>query len=119
MNQEQHTYWMQFKNYFGGFGVGDLITRKHMKANLPFPSTSTMDSFRRVLEKNNVLASTDTPGVYIKCHELPDDISFNEMMRRAYGVKSTGRKHLIYKQVDGLDPDPLYKSPKFSIFEME
>ena len=77
--------WHKFRTYIRGFRVGEFITRKHMRESLDIKSIHTLDSFRRVLQVNNVISSTDIPGVYIKCHELPEDITLNEMMLRGYG----------------------------------
>ena len=126
------TSWQNFKNYIRTFKVGDIITRKMLLENTHIVSSHTVDSFRRVLEKNNIIAKVEEfYGAYIICHELPEDMTLNELMLRGYGKKPKkvpkltwiGRGKLmkqdvIYIHEDGVEPDPLYNSPARSIFDM-
>lgn len=119
--------WHKFRTYIRGFRVGEFITRKHMRESLDIKSIHTLDSFRRVLQVNNVISSTDIPGVYIKCHELPEDITLNEMMLRGYGKapKEIPRLRwygvyptdIIYEKIPGVSKNPLYSSTNHSIFD--
>lgn len=123
------TSWQRFKNYIRTFKVGDIITRKMLLENTGAVSSNTVDSFRRCLEKNNVIVKVEEfPGTYILCHELPKDITLNELMLRGYGKKPkevpelVWRTHklqnVIYIHEDGVEPDPLYKTANKSIFDI-
>lgn len=122
------TSWQKFKNYILTFKVGDIITRKMLLENTGVVSSNTVDSFRRCLEKNNVIAKVEEfYGAYIICHELPKDITLNELMLRGYGKKpkevprlvwGTHRaQDVIYIHEDGVEPDPLYRTTTNSIFD--
>lgn len=119
------TSWQKFKNYIRTFKVGEIITRQLLIQNTHIASIHTIDSFRRCLEKNNVIKKIEEfRGAYIICHELPKDITFNELMLRGYGRKpkiigedmSWGRP--IYETIPGVKPDPLYETASRSIFDV-
>lgn len=121
----KETNWSKFANYFNTFEVGEIITRQQLIQNTRIVSIHTIDSFRRCLEKNNVIAKIEEfRGAYIICHELPKDITFNELMLRGYGKKpkiisadiSYGRP--IYETIPGVKPDPLYETTTRSIFDV-
>lgn len=122
------TNWQKFKNYIRTFKVGDIITRKMLCENTHIVSTNTIDSFRRCLEKNNIIAKVEEfHGVYIICHELPEDMTLNELMLRGYGRKpkeipklvwGTNKiQDIIYVHEDGVEPNPLYPTANKSIFD--
>lgn len=123
------TNWQKFKNYIRTFKVGDIITRKMLRENTHIVSTNTIDSFRRCLEKNNIIAKIEEfHGAYLICHELPEDMTLNELMLRGYGRKPKEVPKLvqgehraqgvIYIHEDGIEPDPLYSSTNTSIFNL-
>ena len=123
------TNWSKFKNYIRTFKIGDIVTRKMLRENTHIVSSNTIDSFRRCLEKNNIIAKVEEfYGAYMICHELPENITLNELMLRAYGKKPKEvpkliwDKHkvqdVIYVHEDGIEPDPLYPSADKSIFDM-
>lgn len=123
------TNWQKFKNYIRTFKVGDIITRKMLRENTHIVSTNTIDSFRRCLEKNNIIAKLEEfHGAYIICHELPEDMTLNELMLRGYGRKPKEvpkviwdkykMQDIIYVHEDGVEPDPLYPTANKSIFDM-
>ena len=123
------TNWQKFKNYIRTFKVGDIITRKMLCENTHIVSTNTIDSFRRCLEKNNIIAKLEEfRGAYIICHELPEDMTLNELMLRGYGKKPKEvpkviwdkykMQDIIYVHEDGIEPDPLYPTTNKSIFDM-
>lgn len=126
------TNWQKFKNYIRTFKIGDIITRKMLLENTGIVSSNTVDSFRRCLEKNNVITKIEEfYGAYMICHELPKDITLNELMLRGYGKKPKevpkltwiGRgklmKHnVIYIHEDGVEPNPLYPTANKSIFDI-
>lgn len=123
------TNWQKFKNYIRTFKIGDIITRKMLRENTHIVSTNTIDSFRRCLEKNNIIAKLEEfHGAYIICHELPEDMTLNELMLRGYGRKPKEvpkviwdkykMQYIIYVHEDGIEPDPLYPTANKSIFDM-
>lgn len=123
------TNWQKFKNYIRTFNVGDIITRKMLCENTHIVSTNTIDSFRRCLEKNNIITKLEEfRGAYIICHELPEDMTLNELMLRGYGKKpkevpklvwGTNKiQDIIYVHEDGVEPNPLYPTANKSIFDM-
>ena len=123
------TSWQKFKNYIRTFKVGDIITRKMLRENTHIVSTNTIDSFRRCLEKNNIIAKIEEfHGAYIICHELPEDMTLNELMLRGYGRKPMEVpkviwnkykiQDVIYVHEDGVEPNPLYPSANKSIFDI-
>ena len=123
------TNWQKFKNYIRTFKVGDIITRKMLRENTHIVSTNTIDSFRRCLEKNNIITKLEEfHGAYIICHELPEDMTLNELMLRGYGKKPKEVpkviwdkykiQDIIYVHEDGVEPDPLYPTANKSIFDM-
>ena len=123
------TSWQKFKNYIRTFKVGDIITRKMLLENTGIVSSNTVDSFRRCLEKNNVIAKVEEfYGAYIICHELPRDITLNELMLRGYGKKpkevpklvwNTHKvQNVIYVHEDGVEPNPFYPTTNKSIFDI-
>ena len=126
------TSWQKFKNYIRTFKVGDIITRKMLLENTGIVSSNTVDSFRRCLEKNNVIVKVEEfPGTYIICHELPRDITLNELMLRGYGKKpkevpklvwgtyeTNKMQNVIYVHEDGVEPNPLYPTVNKSIFDI-
>ena len=131
---KKFTSWSKFRTYIRTFNVGDLITRKSLIQDTDIKSNNTVDNFRRVLEKNNVITKMPQPGVYMLIHELPEDMTLNEMMLRAYGKKpqeiphieineemlrvSDGRNwgpYITYVHQPGVEPNPLYPSSNMSI----
>ena len=123
------TNWQKFKNYIRTFKVGDIITRKMLCENTHIVSTNTIDSFRRCLEKNNIIAKLEEfRGAYIICHVLPEDMTLNKLMLRGYGRKPKEVpkviwdkykiQDIIYVHEDGIEPDPLYPTVNKSIFDM-
>lgn len=123
------TNWQKFKNYIRTFKVGDIITRKMLRENTHIISTNTIDSFRRCLEKNNIITKIEEfHGAYIICHELPEDMTLNELMLRGYGKKpkevpkviwwKRKMQDIIYVHEDRVEPDPLYPAANKSIFDM-
>lgn len=123
------TNWSKFKNYIRTFKIGDIVTRKMLRENTHIVSSNTIDSFRRCLEKNNIIAKVEGfYGAYMICHELPENMTLNELMLRAYGKKPKEVPKLIwgeykvqdiiYVHEDGIEPDPLYPSASKSIFDM-
>lgn len=121
MMKRRETNWSRFVNYFNSFEVGDLITRQQLIQNTHIVSMHTIDTFRRCLAVNNVIAKTDKDGVYIKCHNLPDGITLNEMMYRGYGKKpkpQLKRKVPIYVSKKGLEPKPLFASTQKSVVDL-
>lgn len=126
---KRFTNWSKFKNYIRTFKIGDIVTRKMLRENTHIVSSNTIDSFRRCLEKNNIIAKVEGfYGAYMICHELPENITLNELMLRAYGKKpkevpeliwgSHRALDVIYVHQDGVEPDPLYSSTDKSIFDM-
>ena len=123
---KRFTSWAKFRAYVSSYNAGDLITRKNIIEELDGVPHSTIDMFRRVCEKNNILVKMEQPGVYMLTHMLPDKMTLNELMLRAYGKKpkiigedlSWGRGRPIYKTVPGVEPDPLYPSPHRSICDL-
>ena len=76
---------------------GDIITRqgliKHCEENYKNPnpwyywdgaSHSSIDTYRRVFQCNNILSDSDGSGRYIKLHNIPQGITFNELKKRGY-----------------------------------
>ena len=126
------TNWSKFKNYIRTFKIGDIVTRKMLRENTHIVSSNTIDSFRRCLEKNNIIVKVEEfHGAYMICHELPEDMTLNELMLRGYGKKpkevpkliwgthTTNKiQDIIYIHEDGIEPDPLYPSVSKSIFDM-
>lgn len=126
------TNWSKFKNYIRTFKIGDIVTRKMLRENTHIVSSNTIDSFRRCLEKNNIIVKVEEfYGAYMICHELPEDMTLNELMLRGYGKKpkevpkliwgthATNKiQDIIYIHEDGIEPDPLYPSVSKSIFDM-
>lgn len=119
--RKRETNWGRFVNYFNSFRVGELITRQQLIQNTRIVSIHTIDTFRRCLAVNNVIAKTDKDGVYVKCHNLPEKITLNEMMRRGYGKRvkdQTWRGDPIYIQDPGISPDPLFTSTQKSVVDL-
>lgn len=119
--KKRETNWSRFVNYFNSFEVGELITRQQLIQNTRIVSIHTIDTFRRCLAVNNVIAKTDKDGVYIKCHNLPERITLNEMMLRGYGKRPkdlTWRREPMYIQDPGISPDPLFKSTQKSVVDL-
>lgn len=123
------TNWQKFKNYIRTFKEGDIITRKMLCENTHIVSTNTIDSFRRCLEKNNIIAKIEEfRGAYIICHELPEDMTLNELMLRGYGRKPkevpkvargiNKMQNIIYVHEDGVELDPLYRTTIKSAFDL-
>ena len=123
------TNWQKFKNYIRTFKVGDIVTRKMLHENTGIVSSNTIDSFRRCLEKNNMIAKVEAVyGAYVICHELPENITLNELMLRGYGKKPKevpklvwGKykvQDIIYVHEDRVEPNPLYPSPHRSICDL-
>lgn len=126
--RKRFTSWAKFRAYVSGHNTGDLITRKNIIEELDGVPHSTIDMFRRVCEKNNILVKMEQPGVYMLTHILPDKMTLNELMLRAYGKKPKEVPKLvwgeykvqdvIYVHQDGIEPNPLYQSPHNSICDL-
>ena len=119
--KKRETNWSRFVNYFNSFEVGELITRQQLILYTRIVSIHTIDTFRCCLAVNNVIAKTDKDGVYVKCHNLPESITFNEMMHRGYGKRPkdlTWRREPMYIQDPGISPDPLFKSTQKSVVDL-
>lgn len=126
--RKRFTSWAKFREYICGYGIGDLITRQNIIEELDGVPHSTIDMFRRVCEKNNILVKIEQPGVYMLTHELPNKMTLNELMLRAYGKKpkevpklvwGTNKiQDIIYVHEDGVEPNPLYSSTNSSIFDL-
>ena len=134
---KKFTSWSTFRTYVRTFNIGDLITRKGLLENVDIKSNNTVDNFRRVIEKNNIIKKMPQPGVYMVINELPEDMTLNEMMLRAYGKKPQEIPHIeineemlrvpegrnwgpyiTYVHEPGVEPNPLYPYPNMSICDL-
>ena len=75
---------------------GDIITRqgliKYCEENYEKPfgmyawkdgsSYNSIDNYRRVFQYNNILSDSDGSGRYIKRHNIPNGVTFNELKKR-------------------------------------
>lgn len=126
--RKRFTSWAKFRAYVSSHSTGDLITRKNIIEELDGVPQSTIDMFRRVCEKNNILVKMEQPGVYMLTHMLPDKMTLNELMLRAYGKKPKEIPRvyfrdrvisdIVYVHQDGTEPNPLYPSPHNSICDL-
>ena len=57
--RKRFTSWAKFRAYVGSHNTGDLITRKNIIEELDGVPHSTIDMFRRVCEKNNILVKME------------------------------------------------------------
>lgn len=90
-------YWKSFRHYLEDIPVKGAFTRRDVIERLNV-TPSTFDSYKVILLGNNVISSI-SPGVYMKLHDLPKDISISELRLRAYGRKERYEPILRYDDV--------------------
>ena len=100
---------------------GDLISRKDIRESVS--KSTTIDTYKRVLVLNGILADTGCSGIYLVQHSIPDEITFNELRLRAYGRKNEPTVHIVNGRFDvtydrEIKPDPLF-SHTHSFFDYE
>ena len=100
-------YWKSFRHYLGDIPVKGAFTRRDVIERLHI-TPSTFDSYKAILLGNNVISSI-SPGVYMKLHDLPKDISISELRLRAYGRKEQYEPIFIYDDVRH-ETDIIYKT---------
>ena len=54
---------------------GDLISRKDIRESVS--KSTTIDTYKRVLVLNGILADTGCGGIYLVQHNITDEMSFN------------------------------------------
>jgi hypothetical protein len=111
----------KLKRFINSKKRGDLISRKDIRESVS--KSTTIDTYKRVLVLNGILADTGCGGIYLVQHNIPDEMSFNELRLRAYGRKNEPTVHLI----DGvftvtydreIKPNPLF-SHTHSFFDYD
>jgi hypothetical protein len=83
--------------YIDALDVGDIVTRKNLikyvadnfDKDTTFcywdgASDNSIDNYRRIFQYNNILSDSDGSGKYMKLHNIPDGIEFNELKKRGY-----------------------------------
>lgn len=103
------------------FNRNDLFTRKELFEQCVEPySKNTIDQYRRVFEANNIIVKLK-PGIYMKLHDIPEYITYTELVERAYGKSSLAGLYSHGKRVGTMTTrtkaNPLYSSSQ-SIFDV-
>ena len=120
------SHWKNFVKYFNEIPLRDFLIRKEARDATGIPA-NTFDSYRRILQVNNIIGYASN-GLYIKCHNIPSDISLTELRIRGYGQKDRyipevvydehgGRFDVNYRIIKAVAANPLYKS-KGSILDL-
>ena len=107
--------------FINEFNRNDLFTRKELFEQCIEPySENTIDQYRRVFEANNIIVKIK-PGIYMKLHDIPEDITYTELVERAYGKASRAGIYSVFGKRVGTrttrtEANPLYSSSQ-SIFD--
>ena len=95
--------------FINKFNRNDLFTRKELLKQCIKPySKNTIDQYRRVFEANNIIFKIK-PGIYMKLYDIPEDITYTELVERAYGKR-------VGTRTTRTEANPLYSSSQ-SIFD--
>lgn len=110
----------KLKRFINSKKCGDLISRKDIRESVS--KSTTIDTYKRVLVLNGILADTGCGGIYLVQHNIPDEMSFNELRLRAYGRKNTPTLHLFGNELKvtydrEIKPNPLF-SNSHSFFDI-
>ena len=66
--------------FINEFNRNDLFTRKELFEQCVEPySKNTIDQYRRVFEANNIIVKIK-PGIYMKLYDIPEDITYTELV---------------------------------------
>ena len=90
--------WKNIKQYINSIEKGNLFTRKELIEKIYNESDKVrcytrIDVLRRQLELNGFINKTNKSGVFIKLHDIPIDLTTNELYLRAYNdpiIKNQG-----------------------------
>ena len=78
--------------YIDDLEVGDFVTRKGLIKYVTdnwssldyrsWVSDNSIDNYRRTFQRNNIRASSNGSGTYMKIHKIPDGVTYNDLNKR-------------------------------------
>ena len=111
----------KLKSFINSKKCGDLISRKDIRESVS--KSTTIDTYKRVLVLNGILVDTGCAGIYLVQHNIPNEMTFNELRLRAYGRKNDPTVRIVDGRFDvtydrEIKPNPLF-SHTHSFFDYE